>query len=71
MSNDNSDIADIQRRRCDCEDGDNCKSAPDTDQIQAAAERNNEPDGIYGRVCNVVYLDEEPVPLSASSENMA
>jgi hypothetical protein len=61
VSNDDSDVADIQCRCCDIENGNDGQGAADADQVETTAEEDNEPDSVDGRVCELVDLAPEAV----------
>ena len=50
VRNDDCNVADVKRRSGDVEDGNDCQGAADADEIETAAECNNEPDCVDGRV---------------------
>lgn len=59
------DVADVECGCSDVEDAQDSQGTADTDQIQAAAEDDDEPDGIDGRVGDIVYSCPETVLTSA------
>lgn len=54
VRDDDSNVADVECWRRDVENGDNRQRASDTDQIQAAAERDDKPDSIHRCMCSLV-----------------
>lgn len=62
MRNDDGDIGKIQSRCGDVEDGCNGEGGANADQIQTAAEHNNQPDSVDGCVGVGVYFAPESGP---------
>jgi hypothetical protein len=63
MRDDNSDITEIQRGSCDVEYRDDGLCGPDTDEVEAAAEGNNKPYRVDGRLSYVVDFAPESVRI--------
>ena len=59
VCNDDRNVTDVKRGSGDVEDGNDCQGAADANEIETAAESNNEPDGVDGRVRDRVDLAPE------------
>jgi len=61
MCDDDGNVADVERRGGDVEDGNNRQRAPDPDQVETAAEGYHEPYSVHGRSSDAVDLAPETV----------
>jgi len=59
MRKNDGDIGEIQCRSCDVKDSDDGLCGSDADEVQADAEKDDEPDGIDGGAGVGVYLAPE------------
>lgn len=60
MRNDDGDVAEIESRRGDVEDGDDRQGAADSNEVEAATEGDDEPDCVHRRLRVGVDLAPEP-----------